>query len=166
MTSEVKLTQAGQERLHRLLEEEKVQLDEAEAFIQQQLLCKCDLDQATLRDARLKKQDLEQHVKELEDTLERARLAVPPEEVSLVDLGAIVTLLHEDTGEHMVVQLVSSLEAGVAPDTTMLMRISDTSPVGQQLRGQHKGDLIQVKTGSGRNVQYRILDVHYWDTHF
>jgi transcription elongation GreA/GreB family factor len=57
------------------------------------------------------------------------------------------------------IQLVSALEAGAAQDTTI--QISDASPVGQQLRGHQEGDVIQVKTGGGRSVRYRVLDVRY-----
>jgi transcription elongation factor GreA len=156
---EVKLTGEGHKRLHTALNKERERLLEVEQFIRQQMLCKCDVDQVSLRDARQKKTRLQQRVEELEEVLSHATVLPKDRSSSSAGLGAFVTLLQKETGEQMVVQLVSAPEAAVAEEA--VARISDASPVGRQLVGRRVGDSVEVETGGGRVARYRVMDIWY-----
>jgi transcription elongation factor GreA len=156
--AEAKLTREGHQRLHARLAKEREQLLETEEFIRQQLLCRCDVDQLSLREAKEQKVQLQQRVEELEEVLSRASVLESRNDQT-ADLGAFVTLLHEGTTKPMVVQLVSKHEATVTEDA--VPHISDASPVGQQLLGRRVGDKIQVRTGDRVDTHYQVTAIRY-----
>jgi transcription elongation factor GreA len=156
--AKAELTREGHQRLHTRLINEREQLLETEEFIRQQLLCKCDVDQLSLREAKEKKMQLQQRVEELEEVLSRATVLKGRNDKT-AGLGAFVTLLHEETREPMVVQLVSKHEATVTEDA--VPHISDASPVGQKLLGRRIGDRIQVRVRNRVDTHYQVTAIRY-----
>jgi transcription elongation factor GreA len=70
-----------------------------------------------------------------------------------IGLGKTVKIKALDTGEEYEYQLVSEMEADILEN-----KISPASPVGAALRGQQKGDVIEVQAPRGW-IKYKILDV-------
>jgi transcription elongation GreA/GreB family factor len=61
---------------------------------------------------------------------------------SIVELGEIVTYLHQTTKNKVKVQIVESLESDPFADTP---KISDKSPLGFALLGAKVGDKVKVE---------------------
>jgi transcription elongation factor GreA len=153
----VRLTAAGKARLAQELRDDSADLERVEEAIRQMLLCKCDLEELSLRDARTEKLRLEERVAELEDTLTRAEIAMPSHDDGRADIGSYVTIEEEGSGQRHTVQLVSPVEAGVVDGEAL--RVSDRSPVGKELRGREVGDSFSVPTGDGHRLLYRVVEL-------
>lgn len=72
---------------------------------------------------------------------------------SEVNIGCKVQLVNLDNNTDLTVTIVGSYEA--KPDEN---RISNVSPLGQELLGHSPGDIVRVKTPSGP-VKYRIIKI-------
>lgn len=155
----VRLTADGRKRLESELHESQERLIEVEEAIRQMLLCKCDLEQLTLMEARERKASLEGEVNELESTLNRAITLPQARRSSVVDLGAFVALRNEETGEETTVQVVAGAEATVTKGE--VVRISDSSPVGTRVLGRTVGDVIELPSGRGGEVRYEVTSFRY-----
>ena len=88
--------------------------------------------------------------------LQRARVvpsdAVPPD---VVTMQSRVSVEDEDTGERLLVSLVYPAEADVA-----LGRLSILDPLGMELFGARRGDVVSV-TRSGNHRRLRITQIVY-----
>ncbi len=75
--------------------------------------------------------------------------------VGKVVFGSTVTLIHLDSDQEMVYQIVGEDEADLK-----LGKISITSPIARAMIGKHVGDNVEVQAPGG-NVSYEIADVIY-----
>lgn len=74
---------------------------------------------------------------------------------NVVNFGALVTLIDDDTGKKSKYRIVSEYEA----DFKNAM-ISNTSPLGKALMGKEKGDLVEVNAPGGMRY-YKISKIEY-----
>jgi transcription elongation factor GreA len=72
---------------------------------------------------------------------------------SEVNIGCKVALVNLDTNTDLTVTIVGSYEA--KPEEN---KISNVSPLGQELLGHAPGDIVRIKTPSGP-VKYRIIKI-------
>lgn len=72
---------------------------------------------------------------------------------SEVNIGCKVALVNLETNSELTVTIVGSYEA--KPEEN---RISNVSPLGQELLGHAPGDIVRVKTPTG-SVKYRIIKI-------
>ncbi len=111
-------------------------------------------ENAPLEATREQQGHIEGQIRELEDTLKRAKLA----EAGLgkgvkVSIGDTILLEDQGTGEKLDFTLVGSREANVKQG-----KISIISPMGQVLFNKEIGDTVNVNAPSGI-ISYKILDI-------
>lgn len=155
----VRLTQEGFERLESALAQEQERLNEATRILQEQMETSADNEDTGLEDAKREKMAIEARIEELEDTLARATLIEDQEGAGRVSLGAIVVLANETNKKDMKVQVVSAAEAGIMGGS--LPRISEDSPVGQELIGRKKGESFVVNLDGGKQIKYKVKSIEY-----
>ena len=100
---------------------------------------------------------VESRIATLEATLKNAVIVEDDADVSADEdkiwLGNKITVLDEETGEELVYDIVSSIEAD-----PMNGKISDDSPLGHAILGHQAGQTIEVEAPIGV-LQYKILKV-------
>lgn len=96
---------------------------------------------------------VEARIKDLEDSLRRAKLIKDVGPSDVVRVGNTVTVLEEDFGEVETYYIVGAHEADPSNG-----RISNESPYGQALLGAKKGQTVTVKTPAGE-VRLRIQSI-------
>lgn len=158
MTS-YKLTLEGRQRLEGELHQHQQQLAGIEEAIRQMLLCKCDLEQLTLREARERQANLRREIDDLESTLSRATTLPQDRSGTSAELGAFVTLSVEGSSEEVLVQIVAAPEATVT--TGEVARISDASPLGSRILGRDVGDTVTLAGGKGERVTYTVKAIRW-----
>ncbi|OGC36955.1 hypothetical protein A2311_04815 [candidate division WOR-1 bacterium RIFOXYB2_FULL_48_7] len=97
----------------------------------------------------------EMRIKELEAQLNSATV-VEAKDLPGADevfLGSTVKMEDLDSGRQVTYMLVSEMEADILED-----KISPSSPVGAELMGRKKGDIIEVEVPRG-TVRYKVVDV-------
>jgi transcription elongation factor GreA len=113
-------------------------------------------ENAPLDAARDRQGLMEARIRELEDSVQRARLVDGSGSVSAnqrdrrIKLGSIVRLTDPASQEEMVYTLVNASEA-----SPMDFKMSVASPVGKALMDHHAGDEVEVATPRG-SLRYRI----------
>lgn len=106
--------------------------------------------------ARERQSFIEGRVAELEDKMARAVVIdISSLSGNTVTFGATVTLVDEDTDEHLTYQLVGELEADVKEG-----RLAITSPLARAIIGKEVGDTVEVNTPKGEKA-YEILKVRF-----
>lgn len=100
---------------------------------------------------------VESRIATLEATLKNAVIveddAVVSEATDTIWLGNTVTVLDVETGDELVYDIVSSIEAD-----PMNGKISDDSPLGKAILGHKAGETIEVEAPIGM-LEYKILKV-------
>ena len=109
-------------------------------------------ESAAYDEARMEQSENEARIRELEDQLARA-VIVKEDAASGAGLGAKVRVRRGEI-EHTF-ELVGAFEADVKAG-----KISDVSPLGEQLIGKHPGETITVNSPNGP-VEYEVLEVSY-----
>ncbi len=96
----------------------------------------------------------EARIAELEDLLKNARV-IDDEEISKtkVTLGSFVFLRDEETKEEAEYSLVNANEEDIFQN-----RISQESPVGKEIIGKKKGQIVEVSTPRG-TLKYKIVKI-------
>jgi len=96
----------------------------------------------------------ESRIAELEDLLKNARV-IDDEEISKtkVTLGSFVSLRDEETKEEAEYSLVNANEEDIFQN-----RISQESPVGKEIIGKKKGQIVEVSTPRG-TLKYKIVKI-------
>lgn len=95
----------------------------------------------------------ENRVRDITWTLEHAVLIEEGSPDGTIGLGSHIVVSADDSDEKEKWVLVSAEEANPLEG-----RISDESPVGQELLGKHAGDSFKVVTPGGE-MTYQVLDV-------
>lgn len=100
---------------------------------------------------------VESRIATLEATLKNAVIVeddgVVSEDNDAIWLGNTVTVLDVETGDELVYDIVSSIEAD-----PMNGKISDDSPLGKAILGRKAGETIEVEAPIGM-LEYKILKV-------
>lgn len=111
-------------------------------------------ENAPLEAAREKQGHVEGQIRDLENTLKRARVIESVDEKSLkITLGDSVVLSYVESGEKIQYTLVSSKEANIQQ-----RKISLVSPMGQALFNKEAGDTLEVVAPSGV-LTYKIIEI-------
>jgi transcription elongation factor GreA len=95
---------------------------------------------------------VEGRIRTLEVLLARAKVIAEPKSADAVSLGSTVTVT-ENGGDPEAFQIVGSPEADPSKG-----RISDVSPLGRSLMGQHAGDRVVVRAPDGLR-EFEIVEV-------
>ncbi len=112
-------------------------------------------ESAAYDEARLLQSQNETLIADLEEIIHRAEVveAVGGEDAP-ARLGASL-VLEDDKGQHLTYHLVGTYEADIFEN-----RISDESPLGQQLMGKRAGDTVSLQFRS-EGVNYRVVKVSF-----
>ncbi len=112
-------------------------------------------ENAEYDEAKNEQSRLEHHILELEDTIRNAQV-IDENDITTdrVSVGSVVKLLDLDENEEQEYAIVGGPEAD-----PMKNRISNESPVGAALLGQHVGDTVEI-TVPGGMWRVRVLDIH------
>ena len=94
---------------------------------------------------------MERRIAELEDTLFNAKVVKEFSSVETVQIGSQVTL--ETGSEKWTITITGPQEAD-----PLVNKISASSPLGEALLGQKRGDKVEIETPSGK-VEYRVIEI-------
>ena len=100
---------------------------------------------------------VEGRIKEIEGKLSNAQIidVTTLSEVGKIVFGATVELIDEDSGQHVVYQIVGEDEADIGSGL-----LSISSPIARALIGCKEGKVVEVSVPSG-NRSYEIVEVRY-----
>lgn len=155
MENKFKLTQAGYEQHQKELEElkgpirEKNLQDLQEARAQGDLSENADYDAARDEQARI-----EARIKEIENILKNSVIINENSRSKTISVGKQVTIKFVDLKKEKTLKIVGPVEANPLNN-----QISDESPLGKALIGQKKGQTIQYKAETGKDITVEILEV-------
>jgi transcription elongation factor GreA len=155
MENKFKLTQAGYEQHQKELEElkgpirEKNLQDLQEARAQGDLSENADYDAARDEQARI-----EARIKEIENILKNSVIINENSRSKTISVGKQVTIKFVDLKTEKTLKIVGPVEANPLNN-----QISDESPLGKALIGQKKGQTIQYKAETGKEITVEILEV-------
>lgn len=111
-------------------------------------------ESAAYDEARMMQSQNETRIADLEAIIQRAKVIDPQEGgADIVRLGSLVHIKDEQTGEHLNFQIVGTHEADVLAE-----KISDESPLGQQLMDKTAGEMVKVQVGQNL-FDYTLLSV-------
>ena len=111
-------------------------------------------ENAPLEAAREKQGHIEGQIRDLENTLKRAKVMESPDEKGLkITMGDTVVISYVESGERIQYMLVSSKEANIQQG-----KISMESPMGQALFNREAGDRLDVAAPSGV-LTYKIIEI-------
>ena len=104
--------------------------------------------------AKDEQRDIEARIEEIEKILKNAEV-VTDEEIDLdkINVGCIVKVLDMEYEDEIDFKIVGSTEAN-----SLENKISNESPVGRELIGKKKNDIIIVETPNGV-ASYKVLDI-------
>lgn len=104
--------------------------------------------------AKDEQRDIEARIEEIEKILKNAEV-VTDEEIDLdkINVGCIVKVLDMEYEDEIDFKIVGSTEAN-----SLENKISNESPVGRELIGKKKNDIINVETPNGV-ASYKVLDI-------
>lgn len=142
------MTRAGYERLQAQLKSLEERHQEALEQLQQ-LKREEGQDNSIMYDAETRRQDIENKITSLKNTLADAVIA-DNDAVNTVTVGNRVTVLDLETDETFTVDLVSPAEV-----TSGVNGVSTESPVGSALLDHEVGDRIKVEVPDG-SMEYEI----------
>jgi transcription elongation factor GreA len=96
---------------------------------------------------------VEGRIREIENILANVEIVEESEPHGAVDVGSRVTITEQGVSERETYQIVGSAEADPSEG-----RISNVSPLGKALMGNHVGDEIQVETPAG-TLSFEIISI-------
>jgi transcription elongation factor GreA len=111
-------------------------------------------ENAPLQAAREKQGHIEGQIRDLEETLKKARVLESDDKTGLrIAMGDTVTIADTISGEKINYTIVSSQEANIKQH-----KISLASPMGQAIFNKEAGDLLEVNAPSGV-LTYKIVEI-------
>jgi transcription elongation factor GreA len=148
------LTRDGHEELKRKLATLKEERPKIAEELTRAAADKDFRENAPLEAAREKQGHIEGQIRDLENTMKRARIIESREEKVLrITLGDSIVLSYVESGETIEYTLVSSKEANIQQ-----RKISLVSPMGQALFNKEAGDTLEVTAPSGV-LTYKIIEI-------
>lgn len=155
MENKFKLTQLGYDQHQKELEElkgpirEKNLQDLKEARALGDLSENADYDAARNEQARI-----EARIKEIENILKNSTIIQENNRSRIISIGKNVDLLFVNQKLNKSFKIVGSVEADPLNNL-----ISDESPLGKALIGKKKGQVVNYKAETGKDITVEILDV-------
>jgi transcription elongation factor GreA len=111
-------------------------------------------ENAPLQAAREKQGHIEGQIRDLEETLKKARVLESDDKTGLrIAMGDTATIADTISGEKINYTIVSSQEANIKQH-----KISLASPMGQAIFNKEAGDLLEVNAPSGV-LTYKIIEI-------
>ncbi|WCA22449.1 transcription elongation factor GreA [Candidatus Phytoplasma oryzae] len=111
-------------------------------------------ENAEYSSARDEQASIENRILKIQNILKNVKIIKNSDENKTVDIGKKVSLRFLNKMEDKILYLVGFLEAD--PFTN---KISIDSPLGQSIRGANKGDIVLVRTETGKNFKVEILKI-------
>ena len=149
----VEVTESGLEARKKELEDLKAQRPEIIAAIRTAAADKDYRENAPLDAAREEQGKVEARIRELEEEIRRSEV-VETSGGSRAGVGARVSLHGLDDGTTKAYTLVDPIEANPSEG-----KLSIKSPVGEAVVGKRKGNQVTIKTPSGGERRYRIMEI-------
>lgn len=155
MENKFKLTQSGYDQHQKELEElkgpirEKNLQDLKEARALGDLSENADYDAARNEQARI-----EARIKEIENILKNSTIIQENNRSRIISIGKQVELLFVNQKMEKSFKIVGSVEADPLNNL-----ISDESPLGKALIGKKKGQVINYKAETGKDITVEVLEV-------
>ncbi|KAB8121889.1 MAG: transcription elongation factor [Candidatus Phytoplasma cynodontis] len=97
---------------------------------------------------------IENRILKIQNILKNVKIIKNSDEKKTVDIGKKVLLQFLDSMEEKFFYLVGFLETDPSVN-----KISIDSPLGQSIRGYNKGDIVLVRTETGKNFKVKILKI-------
>lgn len=161
MSEKIKITRKGYEKLQQDLEHLKtVRRDEIAANMGTALADGDLRESAAYDEARMQQSENEAKIADLEEQLNRS-VIISTEEQKGITLGAKVEVHDQQQDRTHIFEIVGTYEVDVYK-TKDVKKISEKSPIGEQLQGKDVGDMVAVQTPKGI-LKYKILSVRYTD---
>lgn len=110
-------------------------------------------ENADYHDAKEEQGFIEARIRQLEDSLRRAKLIENKGPSNVVRVGSKVTVSEVGMDDHEVYSIVGAHEADPANG-----RISNESPIGRSLLGAKKGQTVSVSTPAGQ-IDFQIINI-------
>jgi transcription elongation factor GreA len=154
-----RLTPDAAARLSAERDRARQRIDELDAFLREQLLCACDTDEITLRDARTERERLLDRTQRLSDTLDAAS-TIPSGELahaSVVASGVPFRLRDLDDGSEVRVTIGPDLDVDVGSPGAL--RVSEASPLGRAVLGRTVGERFEVAPRAGVTLRYEVVEL-------
>lgn len=149
------LTYAGLQKLENELQDLKVVKRKEVAGKIKEAREQGDLSENAEYDAAKDEQrDIEARIEEIEKILKNAEV-VDEEEIDIkkINVGCKVKVLDMEYDEELEFRIVGSTETN-----SLEHKISNESPVGRELIGKKKNDIVTVETVDG-DIKYKILEI-------
>jgi transcription elongation factor GreA len=109
-------------------------------------------ENAEYHEAREKQADLEDRILELEETFKYGEI-ITSHHGDKAEVGSTVVTKREDSGAEEKFIIVGAEDADL-----LVGKISHESPLGSELLGHKKGDIISVTTPK-KEIKYKIIDI-------
>lgn len=107
------------------------------------------------KDAKEEQFFLEAKIAHLERVIRNASIISKKEKSDTAQLGSVITVQKQGAGgDKQEYRLVGSEEANVAEG-----KISNESPLGVEIMGKKKGDIVEISAPSGK-IKYKIIDIN------
>lgn len=148
------ITTQGYEELERKLASLKEERPKIVEEIRRAAADKDFRENAPLEAAREKQGHLEGQIRDIENTLKRAKIVESTDDQGLrISIGDTATIFDTHSGERIAYTLVGPKEANITQG-----RISIVSPMGQALFNKEVGTVFEVNAPSGV-LKYKILSI-------
>lgn len=105
--------------------------------------------------AKDEQRDIEARIEEIEKILKNAEVVDEDEiDIKKINVGCCVKVLDMEYDEEIEFKIVGSTETN-----SLENKISNESPMGRELIGKKKNDIITVETADGE-IKFKVLSIH------
>lgn len=105
--------------------------------------------------AKDEQRDIEARIEEIEKILKNAEVVDEDEiDIKKINVGCCVKVLDLEYDEELEFKIVGSTETN-----SLENKISNESPMGRELIGKKKNDVVTVETVDGE-IKYKVLSIH------
>lgn len=150
------LTYAGLQKLEKELQDLKLVKRKEVAEKIKEAREQGDLSENAEYDAAKDEQrDIEARIEEIEKILKNAEVVDEDEiDIKKINVGCCVKVLDMEYDEELEFKIVGSTETN-----SLENKISNESPMGRELIGKKKNDVVTVETVDGE-IKYKVISIH------
>ncbi len=150
------LTYAGLQKLEKELQDLKLVKRKEVAEKIKEAREQGDLSENAEYDAAKDEQrDIEARIEEIEKILKNAEVVDEDEiDIKKINVGCCVKVLDLEYDEELEFKIVGSTETN-----SLENKISNESPMGRELIGKKKNDIVTVETVDGE-IKYKVISIH------
>lgn len=150
------LTYAGLQKLEKELQDLKLVKRKEVATKIKEAREQGDLSENAEYDAAKDEQrDIEARIEEIEKILKNAEVVDEDEiDIKKINVGCCVKVLDLEYDEELEFKIVGSTETN-----SLENKISNESPMGRELIGKKKNDIVTVETVDGE-IKYKVISIH------